>query len=115
MSKPNKTAGSVDIHEMTRAEAIAARHHRRVVNSSDLPLTNDLIDAAAAAMRRALPASFMFKGRRYYLKTSIGLARLEVFDKPAAADPMITAITGSMASSGHEQRQSVGKGERDGL
>lgn len=102
MSKASNSTGRVDIHEMTRAEALAARQStNRLANSKNFPLTHDLLDAAAEAIRRSLPASFMHQGRRYYLKTSIGLARLEVFDKPTASEPMVTSLHGDMESIGH--------------
>ncbi len=52
-------------------------------------------------MNKALPASFEYMGRTYWMRCSIGVALLEVFDTPATSEPLISAFCGSSDEHGH--------------
>lgn len=70
-------------------------------NSQTMPATRALLDDAAAALARGIPARFDHGGRTFYLRVSLGLARLEVFDQPASPDPLCMAMHGSFDTHGH--------------
>lgn len=71
------------------------------INSQSTPATRALLDDAAAAVAQNIPASFEHGGRVFYLRASIGLCRLEVFDSPVTIHPICLAIRGSHATHGH--------------
>lgn len=71
------------------------------VDGQDMPATNALLDDAAAAMARCIPARFEHGGKTFFLRVSLGLARLEVFDHPASVEPLCLAMHGSFDTHGH--------------
>jgi hypothetical protein len=81
--------------------AACSAQGQTVSNSLDMPATRALLDDAAAALERSTPARFEHGGRTFFLRVSIGLARLEVFDSPATAEPFCTAMHGSQTAHGH--------------
>lgn len=72
-----------------------------VINSQTTPAIRGLLDDAAAALARAIPARFDHGGRTFFLRVSLGLVRLEVFDQPASPDPLCVAMHGSFDTHGH--------------
>ena len=70
-------------------------------NSQTMPATRALLDDAAAALARGIPARFDHGGRTFYLRVSLGLSRFEVFDQPASPDPLCMAMLDSFDTHGH--------------
>jgi hypothetical protein len=81
--------------------AISNAKGRPASNSQTMPATRALLDDAAAALARGIPARFDHGGRTFFLRVSLGLARLEVFDTPASAEPLCLAMHGSFDTHGH--------------
>ena len=72
-----------------------------VRNPDDFPALGDLLGSAHAALERSIPARFDHAGRTYWLRVSVGLARLEVFGGPADFEPLAAAMAGSLETFGH--------------
>lgn len=71
------------------------------LDSHGMPATAALLDDAAAALSRGIPARFEHGGKTFFLRVSLGLARLEVFDHPASHEPLCLAMHGSFEAHGH--------------
>lgn len=98
-----KTATDGDVHSRIAAEAKALHSADRLTfqAADKTPALNALLDSASAALGSAVPATFEHEGRTYYLRVSIGLARLMVFETATAAEPMAFALSGSHEEYGH--------------
>lgn len=98
-----KTATDGDVHSRIAAEAKAVRSIDRLAfqPAHKTPALNALLDSASEALGSAVPAIFEHEGRTYYLRVSIGLARLMVFETATAAEPMAFALSGSHEEYGH--------------
>lgn len=102
-SKSDQTAHGGDIHARIAREAAQVRQSPRpgVRNAEQLPALNGLLESARAALERGIPARFDHEGKTYFLRVSVGLARLMVFDTPTAFEPLALAISGSVEEFGH--------------
>lgn len=102
--KTPKAAPAGDVHTRIAAEAKAARDATALSfrDAEETPALRELIDSATGALTARIPSTFEHEGRTYYLRVSIGAARLMVFETVAAAHPMVCAITGSHEEFGHE-------------
>lgn len=60
-----------------------------------------LIESARGAIANAVPASVEHDGRRYWIRLSIAIAHLEIFDDAASAEPVARAICGGSERYGH--------------
>lgn len=60
-----------------------------------------LLESAMAAIGRSVPVKFQHEGRDYWLRISIGVVALLVFDSPVARLPMTGGIGGSTDEYGH--------------
>ena len=86
--------------------AVEARQNREssdftIEDSDPASALGGLLEAAREAMCNAAPAEFAYEGRTYWLRMSVGVALLEVFDSPATARPIAKALTGSTDRFGH--------------
>lgn len=101
--KAPKPDVSADAHARIAAEAAAVRAKDRVAfqPAEKTPALSALLDSANEALAKAVPTTFEHMGRTYYLRVSIGLARLMVFETATAPEPMTLAIAGSMDEFGH--------------
>lgn len=92
-----------DIHQRIQSEAKAAREAVQcgLRDAEDMPAVSALMDAASLAAGQSTPTKFTFEGRPYWMRISIGMALLEVFDSPATAQPLAKAFTGSTERFGH--------------
>lgn len=101
--KPAQTAQGGDVHARIIAEAAACRNAPRlgVRDADELPALSSLMDSARAALGQAIPAHFVHEGKTYFLRVSLGLLRLKVFDAPGASEPMACAMAGSYEEFGH--------------
>ncbi len=95
MSRPDPMPGI--LAEMAVANAMGGAS-----DSDKMPATKALLDDATAAMTRSIPARFEHAGRTFYMRVSIGMCRVEVFDNPGTDEPLCTAMHGSFASYGHK-------------
>ena len=101
--KRDQAAQAGDIHARIASEAAQCRNNPRpgVRDAEELPALNGLLDSARAALERGIPARFDHEGKTYFLRVSVGLARLAVFDTPTAFEPLALAISGSVEEFGH--------------
>lgn len=92
-----------DVHQQIAAEAAAVRAKDQLAfqPAHKTPALKALLDSASEALGGAVPATFVHEGRTYYLRVSIGLARLMVFETATAAEPMAFALSGSHEEYGH--------------
>lgn len=81
--------------------AIGKARDGGMTDAQSLPATNALLEDAAAALSRGIPARFEHGGKTFFLRVSVGLARLEVFDQPGSMEPLCTALRGSYETFGH--------------
>lgn len=98
-----KQAAADDLHARIQREAKAAREAKKTgFRAADqTPALAELMAAATDAIYKATPSQVMVQGRMYWVRCSIGLAHLELFDNPAQAQPLITGICGNMDHFGH--------------
>ena len=101
--KRDQAAQAGDIHARIASEAAQVRNAPRpgVRDADELPALNGLLDSARAALERGIPARFDHEGKTYFLRVSVGLARLMVFDTPTAFEPLACAMSGSVEEFGH--------------
>lgn len=90
------------VHEAIRREAERLRSLPRGGYSlaHEVPEVAALLNAARAAVDASLPQSFEFHGRRYFLLSALHV-RLEVFDSPAAGEPLVSGASFSTELFGH--------------
>lgn len=95
---------SEDEHARIAAEASAlrAKGSMEFQAAEKSPGLSALIDSANDALSKAVPATFVHLGRTYYLRVSIGLARLMVFETATAPKPLTIAIVGSFDEVGRQ-------------
>lgn len=93
--------GISDPHALIASEAAQIRAGGSIAQAGAYPGVNALLDSARAALERGIPARFEHEGRTYFVRASIGLVRLEVFDSVTACEPITTAMSGSVDSFGH--------------
>ena len=108
MSKPNnpnrnQAEQRSGIHSQIASEAAKLRNATRatVRDADETPALSSLLDSARAALDRSIPARFDHEGKTYYLRVSVGMARLIIFDLPTAPEPLVTALSGSVQEFGH--------------
>ncbi len=104
-AKPQRdqAAPASDIHARIAAEAAACRTAPRpsVRDAGEFPALGALLDSGRTALEQSIPTQFDHAGKTYFLRVSIGLARLMVFDTPTAYEPMACAMSGSSEEFGH--------------
>lgn len=100
---PKCKAQTGDVHERIQAEAKQAQesHSFMPYDADQTPALAALLTDAFKAVIKALPTQFEMEGRTYWLRCSIGLARVEVFDTPATAQPLIRGLVGNQDAFGH--------------
>lgn len=101
--KRDQAAQAGDIHARIAREAEQVRQSARqgLRDAEELPALNGLLESARAALERGIPARFDHQGKTYFLRVSVGLARLAVFDSATAFEPLALAISGSVEEFGH--------------
>ncbi len=102
--KPDQAAPAGDVHARIASEAaqLQATRHPQVRDAESLPALRGLLDSAHAALERGIPARFDHAGRTYWLRVSVGMARLDVFDQPTTPQPLARALVGSFEEFGHQ-------------
>lgn len=98
-----QAAQPVGVHERIQAEAREMREAPAfcLADADETPALAALLESAREATGKTTPTKFVHEGRPYWLRVSIGLARLEVFDSPGTAKPLVTGLGGSTVSFGH--------------
>ena len=101
--RATKAAPAGDVHAEIAAEAKAVQAFARpgFQDAEKTPALQRLLDGATDAMTSRIPATFEFEGRTYYLRASIGVARVMVFETATAPQPMAMALIGSYEEFGH--------------
>lgn len=99
------TAGVDDIHARIASESARNRNGSPgYADSGELPELTALLRTASEHINAAMPAQFQYEGRTYWLRCSIGMARIEVFDGPAKGSPIVAALCSGGAGHGHTPR-----------
>ena len=97
-----ETLHSTDIHVRIK------EHARRLDNACRpglrdaraTPEVRELLEAALEVLGEAVPSSFVFRGRRYWLQAKL-TSELQVFAGPAEASPLVAAVNFGRAAHGH--------------
>lgn len=93
-------------HQMICVEnaEMAERAKRKLVvrDAEDMPATEALLKSATGALTGRIPATFVHEGETYYMRASIGLVRLEIFDNPATEKPITQALHSGFEVFGHK-------------
>lgn len=104
----SRPANAGSVHEQIQTEAKQRRESPEFIMSEfmlNAPASGSalggLFEAAREASGSATPTKFMYEGRPYWLRVSVGMALLEVFDKPATSKPLARALAGSTDKFGH--------------
>ena len=101
--KRAKATPTGNIHERIATEARAAQANKPGLREGDeTPALDALLASAFNALAARIPSSYEHAGRTYYLKVSIGMARVFVFDKAAADQPIVRGLVGNFAEFGHK-------------
>jgi|GEM_PF-6885232 len=92
-----KAAQTGCVHKRIQAEAKQAKKNRPFTpyDPEETPALSALLTDAFKAVIEALPTKFEMEGRTYWVRCSIGLARVDVFDSPATAQPLTRGIVGN--------------------
>ena len=92
-----RTAQTGDVHERIQAEAKQAKKLPpfTLYDPDETPALSALLTDAFKAVIEALPTKFEMEGRTYWLRCSIGVARVDVFDSPVTAQPLTRGIVGN--------------------
>lgn len=98
-----RTAPIGDIHDRIQAEAKQAKisHAFMPYDADQTPALAALLTDAFKAVIEALPTKFEMEGRTYWVRCSIGLARVDVFDNPTTSQPLTRGIVGNQDAFGH--------------
>lgn len=83
------------------AEMAVANARGGASDAHKMPATKALLDDAAAALARGIPARFEHGGKTFFMRVSIGLARIEVFSDPGTNKPLCKCVHGAFESYGH--------------
>lgn len=104
MSKASKRPGRAarDIHERIHAQAASLRRAGAfgMRSADDLPELGALLEAARAAVGKAVPRSIVFEGRTYWLRVCLA-AQIDVFSEPGASAPLAQALSLNSDEFGH--------------
>ena len=94
---------AVNIHDRIACEAKGLREVNEIAlrDADEFPTLGPLLSSARAALERSIPARFDHEGKTYFLRVSIGLARLMVFDSPTAFKPLAMSLSTSPNEFGH--------------
>lgn len=102
MGKQSKRPGRAarNIHERIKATAdgLKAAPGFGVRDADELPELAALLDAGKAAIAAAVPRSFVFEGRTYWLRCCLAV-QIDIFSEPGDGAPMVQGF--SMSSEGH--------------
>jgi|JI10StandDraft_1071094.scaffolds.fasta_scaffold508755_3 hypothetical protein len=105
MSKRSKRPGreARDVHAIIRADADRLKRMPRHANHTpaDMPEVESLMMACRHAVTAATPSTVKFEGRTYWLRVGM-LLKLEVFDAPGAAEPLLHGSVFGSDGFGHE-------------
>lgn len=98
-----RTAQTGDVHERIQAEAKQAKKSYSFMpyDADQTPALAALLTDAFKAVIEAMPTKCEMEGRTYWLRCSIGLARVDVFGSPATAEPLTRGIIGNQDAFGH--------------
>lgn len=83
-----------DVHERIRLEAEAVRATPLApADTEHSPALLVLLEAAMLTIEAAVPASFEYEGKRYWLRCRMVAAALDIHDSPAAGSPLVSVMT----------------------
>lgn len=101
--KASKGAPADDVHKRIADEAKALKTAEQLdfQDAEKTPALKELLDSATDAITARIPSTFEHKGKTYYLRVSVGVARVMVFETATAAQPMVMGLTGSYEEFGH--------------
>jgi hypothetical protein len=99
----SNTAKQANVHAQIQSEATAARaaSAASLRDSGETPALAALLDGASEAIGKALPQQFEYLGRTYWLRCTLGLVQVAVYDNPTTPRPLVAAIIGSGEEHGH--------------
>lgn len=104
MSKKSKRPGRAarDIHAAIKTQCEALRHSKRsgLRRAEELPDVEALMLAARRRVEASIPSTVVFEGRTYWLRVRL-LAQYDIFDSPAAGEPMLCGAVVSSDDFGH--------------
>lgn len=104
MSKKSKRPGRAarDIHAAIKAQCEGLRQTGRCgLRPADaLPDVEALMWATRRRVEASLPSTVVFEGRTYWLRIRLS-AQYDIFDSPAAAEPMLRGAVVSSDDFGH--------------
>lgn len=98
-----RTAQTGNVHERIQAEAKQAKKSYSFMpyDADQTPALAALLTDAFKAVIEALPTKFEMEGRTYWVRCSIGLARVDVFDNPTTSQPLTRGIVGNQDAFWH--------------
>ena len=97
MNTPNFTADQL----AQELERLKTQARAGLSGPAHSPATHALIDAALDAAQAAVPVSFEFAGRRWWLRMSLGLSFVEIFESPVDEAPALASFSSSTRMAGH--------------
>jgi len=98
--RPARAARSVHDRIRAQAEQLRSATTFGVREAAEMPETEALMSAAVSALKAAVPKSFVFEGRAYWLRCELAV-RVAIFDTPGSAIPLIRGLSLSTDSAGH--------------
>lgn len=98
--RPAREARDVHAAILAAAQALKASGRVGIRDGSEFPEVEALLHAARDAIAAQMPQSFVFEGRRYWLRSRLG-AQIDVFAAPGDADPLLMGAAFSTDDHGH--------------
>lgn len=92
-----------NVHAQIQIEAATARKGSAATlrDSGETPALAALLDSASEAIGKALPMQIEYLGRTYWLRCTLGMVQVAVYDNPATPHSLASAIIGSGEEHGH--------------
>ena len=99
--RPAREARDVHAAILAAAQVLKAASGRvGMRDGSEFPEVAALLHAARDAIAAQMPQSFVFEGRRYWLRSRLG-AQIDVFAAPGYADPLLVGASLATDDYGH--------------
>lgn len=98
--RPGRAAPDIHARIKATAEKLNAAPTVGVRDADELPDLAALLEAGREAVASAVPKSFTFKGRTYWLRCRLAV-QLDVFSEPGQGSPLVRGVSVSTEDQGH--------------
>lgn len=94
-------AGDIHARIVKEAKSLITNEPINERDAEKTPALNAMISSALKALTDQIPSTFEHEGRTYYVRFSIAMAHVMVFETATAAWPMLFGLSSSDEEFGH--------------